>query len=318
VADVEGESDGRTDHGGRGERDGADADFSCHGTVHPIRHRHLMGGSALGALAVNAAITLGLTIVLIMVTFVVAGRRGRYDTIDSAWGLGFAAIAAVSLGLSVGHGELTGRALVAALTVVWGLRLSIHIHTRNRGQGEDARYAAMVAKAGDSPGRYLLTRVYLVQAALMWVISLPVQAAQYAGGQPGVVGWIGVAVWLVGIGFEGIGDAQLSRFKADPANRGIVLDRGLWRYTRHPNYFGDACVWWGLYLLACHSWAGTATIFAPLVMTALLTKGSGKPILERAMLSRGPAYADYVRRTSGFFPLPPKRPAPGGTTGDSA
>ncbi|HEX3785372.1 MAG TPA: DUF1295 domain-containing protein [Pseudonocardiaceae bacterium] len=266
-----------------------------------------MGSSDLGSLAINAGITLGVALALIAATFLLARVRGRYDTIDSLWGLGFAVIALVGLGLSTGHGELAGRLLVTALTVVWGLRLSIHIHTRNAHQGEDARYAAMVRKAGDAPGRYMLTRVYLVQAVLMWLISLPVQAAQYARGGLGVLGWIGVAVWLVGIGFEGIGDAQLRRFKADPSNKGTVLDQGLWRYTRHPNYFGDACVWWGLYLLACHSWAGVATVFAPLVMTALLARGSGKPILERAMLARRPAYADYVRRTSGFFPLPPKR-----------
>ncbi len=271
-----------------------------------------MGNSDLGSFAINAAIMLGVALVLVVLTFGIARRRGRYDTIDSAWGLGFAVIAVLTLAVSTGHGDLAGRLLVTGLTVVWGLRLAIHIHTRNAHQDEDPRYASMAkkaVKAGTSPARYMFVRVYLVQAGLLWLISLPVQAAQYAGGGLNVLSWIGIAVWLVGMAFEVIGDAQLRRFKADPSNKGTVLDSGLWRYTRHPNYFGDACVWWGLYLVACHSWAGVATIIAPLVMTALLARGSGKPIVEKSMLARRPAYADYVRRTSGFFPLPPKQSA---------
>jgi steroid 5-alpha reductase family enzyme len=246
----------------------------------------------------NLLSTLGVALALIVVTFGIAVRRSRYDTIDSVWGIGFAAIALVSFGLATG----SSRALITALTVLWGVRLAVHIHGRNRGKPEDPRYVTLLAKGG---GGRMFVRVYLVQGVLMWVVSLPVQVGQYGGG-PGVLGWLGVVVWAVGLTFEAVGDFQLRRFKASPSNRDRVLDTGLWRYTRHPNYFGDACVWWGLYLLACHSWAGAATVIAPLVMTALLAKGSGKPMLERDLLARRPAYADYVRRTSGFIPLRPK------------
>jgi steroid 5-alpha reductase family enzyme len=142
-----------------------------------------------------------------------------------------------------------------------------------------------------------LVTVFGLQGVLVWVVSLPLQAAT---ADHGVV-WLGVAVWGLGVAFEATGDAQLSRFKADPANRGRVMDRGLWRYTRHPNYFGDFLVWWGLYLVAGAWWA----IPGPLVMTLLLTRVSGKDHLERHM-GRRPGYADYVARTSGFVPLPPR------------
>jgi steroid 5-alpha reductase family enzyme len=255
----------------------------------------------------NSLLMLGVAVGLIALTFGVALLRRRYDTIDSVWGLGFAVIAVVTFGIS--NGNLVVRIVITALTVIWGLRLSVHIHARNHGHAEDPRYAAMVGRAGAAPRRYLFFRVYLLQAALMWLISFPVQIGQYDVGRLNVFSWLGIAVWVVGIGFESIGDAQLSRFRADPAGAGRVLDTGLWRYTRHPNYFGDACVWWGLYLLACHDWAGVATGFAPLIMTALLAKGSGKPILEKSLLARRPGYADYIRRTSGFFPLPPREPS---------
>ncbi|HEX4225628.1 MAG TPA: DUF1295 domain-containing protein, partial [Pseudonocardiaceae bacterium] len=190
----------------------------------------------------NSVLMLGVVVGLIALTFGVALLRRRYDTIDSVWGLGFAVIAVVTFGIS--NGNLVPRIVITALTVVWGLRLSGHIHARNHGHPEDPRYAAMARKAGGAPRRYLFFRVYLLQAALMWLISFPVQIGQYGVSGLNVFSWLGIAVWLVGIGFESIGDAQLSRFRADPASAGRVLDTGLWRYTRHPNYFGDACVWW--------------------------------------------------------------------------
>jgi steroid 5-alpha reductase family enzyme len=137
-------------------------------------------------------------------------------------------------------------------------------------------------------------------------VSLPVQFGQYGGGAPGWLLAAGVAVWLTGFVFESVGDWQLRRFAANPDNRGKVLDTGLWRYTRHPNYFGDAMVWWGLYLLACGSWLGVATLPAPLLMTFVLARGTGKPLTEKHLSGSRPGYADYVRRTSGFVPLPPR------------
>nr|WP_221316134.1 DUF1295 domain-containing protein [Saccharopolyspora gloriosae] len=241
----------------------------------------------------------------VLLTFAIARLRGRYDTIDSVWGAGFAVIAVVSA--LAGTGSVTGWA-VAALTAVWGVRLSAHLHHRNSGKPEDRRYQDMAARYGERAWSLMFVRVYLVQGVVMWFVSLPVQAAQTVDA-PGLgpLGWAGILVWAGGFVFEAVGDAQLSRFRADPANAGTVLDTGLWRYTRHPNYFGDACVWWGLYLLACQSWLGAATVLSPVLMTWLLAKGSGKPLLERGLRERRPAYAAYVERTSGFVPLPPRR-----------
>jgi steroid 5-alpha reductase family enzyme len=258
------------------------------------------------ALLTNAGITLAAAIVLVLAVFAAAVRRRRFDLIDSAWGLGFAVVAVITYALSAGRGDPLARSAAAAPTVVWGLRLAVHIHTRNRGRGEDRRYVEIAGRAGDRVRRYMLTRVYLTQAVLLWFVSLPVQFAQYGAGARWPV-WVGVAVWAIGFGFESVGDLQLRAFRADPANAGRVLDSGLWRYTRHPNYFGDATVWWGLYAIAGHTWWGAATVLSPLAMTALLARGTGKPLLEKDIRDRRPAYADYVARTSGFLPLPPRR-----------
>lgn len=253
------------------------------------------------AVLANAGITLGVAVVLVVGCFALAVRGRRYDLIDSLWGLGFAVLAVVTLVLSGGGGWL-----VTVLTVVWGVRLAGHIHTRNRAHGEDRRYTEIRARAGDRPRWYLFTRVYLSQAVLLWFVSLPVQVAQYEQDPLPWPMWAGLAVWVVGFGLEAVADHQLRRFRADPAGDGQVLDTGLWRYSRHPNYFGDACVWWGLYLAGCGTWAGAAIILSPVVMTALLAKGTGKPLLEKDIAQRRPGYVDYVARTSGFVPLPPR------------
>lgn len=153
----------------------------------------------------------------------------------------------------------------------------------------------------------MFLRVYLTQAAAMWFVSLPVQLGQFVSAASRLLLGAGIVVWLVGMVFEVGGDDQLRRFRADPGNAGRVLDSGLWRYTRHPNYFGDACVWWGLFLVACQELWIVVAVVSPVVMTWLLARGSGKPLLERHMRETRPEYAEYVRRTSGFLPLPPKR-----------
>jgi steroid 5-alpha reductase family enzyme len=247
-------------------------------------------------------VTAGVTLVAVVATFGIARARKRYDTVDTFWGLGFAVVAAAAF--PFGDGPLALRLVVLGLTVVWGGRLSLHLHLRNHKLPEDPRYARMAA----GPLR-MFVRVYLFQGVVLYFVSLPVQFAMYGTGF-GVLGWLGVAVWLIGFGFETIGDEQLRRFKADPASKGKVLDTGLWRYTRHPNYFGDACVWWGLYLLACSTWPGALTILSPVAMTFTLARGTGKPMLEKGMAKTRPAYAHYVERTSGFFPLPPKKVIP--------
>ncbi|MGY0489779.1 DUF1295 domain-containing protein [Streptomyces sp. WG-D5] len=257
-------------------------------------------GAGLGWSAVAAfAVLLG--------TFAVAVRKGVHRIVDVAWGLGFTAVAVASLVASAGIGDPARRVLVSVLTAVWGLRLAVHIARRGRGHGEDPRYERMLAKAPGSRNLYALRMVYLLQGALVWLVSLPVQAAQYVTAPMSAVAWIGTALWAVGVGFEAVGDAQLARFKADPAHQGRIMDQGLWRYTRHPNYFGDFCVWWGLFLITCDSLpAAAVSVVSPLVMSLLLTKGSGKRLLENHMAER-PGYAEYAARTSGFFPLPPRR-----------
>ena len=267
-----------------------------------------------GAFWADAAITLGVVWLLLSGTWLVALRVGRHAIIDVVWGAGFVVIAVVGALLARAHGVGDGgRALlVVVLTAVWGLRLAVHIARRNHGKGEDPRYADIQARATGSPALHMYRRVYLTQAAAMWFVSLPVQAAVHQdgalwSGASLVLAVVGIAVWAVGMFFEAVGDWQLERFKADPANAGVVNDRGLWRYTRHPNYFGDACVWWGLFLLTAWTWSGWVFVLSPLLMTWTLAKGTGAPLTERRMASTRQGFAEYVRRTSGFVPLPPRR-----------
>ncbi|NHD16172.1 MULTISPECIES: DUF1295 domain-containing protein [unclassified Actinopolyspora] len=251
-----------------------------------------------------AVLAFGTAVLVVVLTFGVARLRGRYDTIDSAWGAGFAVIAVV--GFTAAPSGPGSALLVTVLVAVWGVRLSVHIHLRNAARGEDHRYRAMLAKARSRPLARMFFRVYLTQAAVMWFVSLPVVFAQHQPNGVGVLGVLGALVWCFGFVFEVVGDEQLRRFTADPANAGRVLDSGLWRYTRHPNYFGDACVWWGLYLLAAQHAPGAATVLSPVLMTWLLARGTGKPLTERHLRESRPGYAAYVERTSGFLPLPPK------------
>lgn len=227
--------------------------------------------------------------------------------VDPFWGLGFAIVAWVSA--FVGGGSAADSAPLVALTTVWGLRLAAYLAWRNLGKGEDFRYRAMRKRWGDRFPLVSLGTVFGLQGALMWVVSLPVQLGQDPGVGEGL-GWLagaGVAAWAVGLFFESVGDVHLARFKADAANEGKVLDTGLWRYTRHPNYFGDACVWWGLFLVALALGAPWWTAAGPALMSVLLMRVSGVTLLERSLAKRKPGYEEYVRRTSAFFPLPPRR-----------
>ncbi len=236
----------------------------------------------------------------------------NHSIIDIFWGPGFVLIAVVSYLMSEGDGgDDTRRAVVLALTAIWGLRLGFYIGRRNLGHGEDPRYTRLLAsRKSGSLVTFLIKQIYGLQGVLLVIVSLPVQFAMYQGEPLGIIGWIGVAIWAFGFCFEAIGDWQLARFKADPANEGKIMDRGLWAWTRHPNYFGDSCVWVGLFLLALGHWGGFLTIIAPIVMTKLLVSYSGKKLLEKGMRrKRGDAYEQYIASTSGFFPMPPKRRA---------
>jgi steroid 5-alpha reductase family enzyme len=252
--------------------------------------------------------TLLVAVLVLTVTFLVALRVGRHAVADVAWGLGFVAIALTSYLAAADVGDDSRRALVLVLTSVWGVRLAAHIARRSRGQGEDPRYSELLGRARGNRTWFAIRKVYLTQAAVMWFVSLPVQVGAFQDVGLGLVAWVGVAVWLVGMFFETVGDLQLQRFRDDPDSRGKVLDTGLWRYTRHPNYFGDTCVWWGIWLVAASAWPGVLTVLSPLVMTWLLVRGTGKPLLEKDIADRRPGYADYVRRTSDFVPRPPRAP----------
>ncbi|MFP3905544.1 MAG: DUF1295 domain-containing protein [Acidimicrobiales bacterium] len=243
---------------------------------------------------------------LMLVVWVISVVVGDASIIDLVWGLGFVIVAWVTV--AVGDGDPTRALLIAGLVTVWGLRLSGYLSWRNLGSGEDKRYQAMRRKWGARFALVSLVTVFLTQGVLMFVVSLPVQLAG-AAAEPaglGVLAGIGVVIWLVGFGFETIGDSQLARFKADPANQGEVMDRGLWRYTRHPNYFGDFCVWWGIFVVAAETGPGRWGVVGPLVMSALLMKYSGVGVLEKSIGKRRPGYAEYARRTSTFFPRPPR------------
>ena len=243
-------------------------------------------------------------VVLMTATAVVGARQGRVSVVDTTWGLGFVVVALVAA--AAGDGTGWRRLALVAVVAVWGLRLAWHVTRRNAGKGEDPRYVEMLAKEPGNPTWVAIRKVYLVQGLAVWFVSLPIQVSAAAG--PGVtaVAVLGLVVWAVGLTFEAVGDAQLKVFKADSSNKGKVMDRGLWSWTRHPNYFGDSCVWWGIYLVSASAWPGVLTVLSPVVMTYFLVFATGAKLLEKHMGER-PGYAEYRRRTSYFLPRPPKK-----------
>lgn len=236
--------------------------------------------------------------------FVLAVARRDNSVADIAWGGGFLLVALLSLHRGVGW--LPRPALLTALVALWAARLAVHILRRNRGRGEDPRYAAWRREWGRwwLPRSYL--QVFLLQGAILLVIAVGIIVVNTRSG-PGLapLDLLGAAVALAGLAFETVADLQLARFLADPANRGRIMDRGLWRYSRHPNYFGEAVVWWGVWLIALSVPGGWWTVVSPLLITFLLLKVSGVPLLERPMEGR-PGWAEYKARTSVFVPLPPR------------
>jgi steroid 5-alpha reductase family enzyme len=235
--------------------------------------------------------------------------------VDVMWGPGFALVAAV--GAWGGAGDPARKLLVLLMVSAWSLRLAIHIFLRNLGKGEDYRYRAMRQNQGPRFVWLSAFTVFGLQGVLLLLIAMPLVAATSLPGRPAAPGsgaagfgpfdFAGIGLFLVGFLFEAVGDAQLARFKANPANRGKVCDVGLWRWSRHPNYFGDATLWWGFYLVACSVPGGAWTIASPLVMTVLLLKVSGVALLERGLTSTKPGYAAYIARTSAFVPWFPRR-----------
>jgi steroid 5-alpha reductase family enzyme len=225
---------------------------------------------------------------------------------DIFWGLGFVLLAWVSFVLTGGY--LGRKLLIVLLTSAWGLRLSLHIAWRNWGKGEDRRYQAWRAKRGASFWLVSLFTVFLIQAVLLWLVSLAVQVGQISPTPARFTGLdlLGSLVWVVGFTFEAVADWQLARFKADPANRGKVMNQGLWRYSRHPNYFGESLIWWGLFLISLTTPYGWWALISPLVITFLLLKVSGVTLLEKDIVERRPEYREYLETTSAFIPWFPK------------
>ncbi len=240
-------------------------------------------------------------------SWVVSLVRRDVSIVDSLWSLMFL-FAALAYALSL---PVTGprQWLVLVLVAVWALRLCGHITWRNHGEKEDRRYQAI--RANNAP-HFALKSLYIVfglQALIAWAVSLPLLAAIASPTDLGYLDLAGVLVWTLGMVFEAGGDYQLARFRSEPQNRGKVMDRGLWRYTRHPNYFGDACIWWGLGLIGVAA-GGWWALLSPMLMTFLLLKVSGVSLLEQDIGERRPAYADYIARTNAFLPGPLRKHRP--------
>jgi steroid 5-alpha reductase family enzyme len=227
--------------------------------------------------------------------------------VDIFWGTGFV-VATWAAFLLTPEGFAARKALLSALVTIWGLRLSLHLLVRNWGKGEDFRYQAWRKEAGHTWWWRSFFQVFLLQGVILWIVAAPLLAGQISA-WPDHLTWLdylAVAVWAVGFFFEAVGDWQLARFKANPANKGKVLDSGVWRYTRHPNYFGDATQWWAYYLIAAAG-GGWWTIFSPILMTALLLRVSGVTLLEKTLKDEKPGYKEYVETTSEFIPWFPRK-----------
>ena len=262
-----------------------------------------MTGFEWGTFAAISITSLVVLAILQIATYAVGKRIGRYNVVDVIWGFGFVLVALVAA--LIGGGFRT--TIVALLVAVWGLRLSWHMVQKSKGKGEDPRYDELL---GPNPSTALVLRkIFFTQGAAQWFVSLPLQVSAATHATHGiwnVVLWLGVVLAIVGITFETIGDRQLAEFKANPANKGKVMDVGLWAWTRHPNYFGDASVWWGLWLIAASAWPGILTVLSPVVMTYFLVFATGARLLEKSM-SKRPGYPEYQKRTSYFLPRPPKK-----------
>jgi steroid 5-alpha reductase family enzyme len=227
--------------------------------------------------------------------------------VDSLWGLGFVLIAWLTYFTAEGF---QGRMLLITLLVTsWGLRLSLHLSWRNWGHGEDPRYGSWREESGGRFWLISLFKVFVVQAVFLWAIALALQWGQMSPRPPELtlLDYLGVTVWVVGFFFEAVGDWQLARFKADGANKGRVMDQGLWAYSRHPNYFGECLVWWGIFLITLATPSSLWTVISPIIITTVLLKMTGVTLMEKAIVHTRPKYRDYIARTNALVPWFPKK-----------
>jgi steroid 5-alpha reductase family enzyme len=247
---------------------------------------------------------------LMFLGWLISVKKDNVTLVDSLWGLGFVAIAWMTVWLTPDKGPR--QAWMAVLVTLWGLRLSLHLSWRNWGQGEDPRYGQWRKASGERFWIVSLYKVFLLQAIFLWLIALSLQVGQMSPTPPRLTAFDygGIALWTVGFLFESAADWQLLRFKANPANKGQVMDRGLWAYSRHPNYFGEVLVWWGLFLMTLATPNSAWTIVSPLIITTVLLKMTGIPLTEEAIARTRPGYTDYVRRTNAFIPGWPRKEGP--------
>jgi steroid 5-alpha reductase family enzyme len=251
-------------------------------------------------------VNLMLVTVMMCAGWLFSVAANNVTVVDSLWGLGFVLVAWHTF--FTADGSFGRGLLLLVMVTLWGLRLALYLSLRNWGKGEDPRYQSWRDAAGGGFWWKSLFKVFLLQALFLWVISLGVQVGQIQPQPERLTGLdvAGFMIWLLGVSFESVGDWQLYRFKSGPGNRGKVMDRGLWAYTRHPNYFGETLVWWGIFLVALSVPGGLWTAVSPLVLTAVLVKMTGIPLTESSIQERRPQYAEYRRRTSAFFPWFPK------------
>lgn len=259
------------------------------------------------------AINFGISLIAFVTLWAVSVKIRNASIVDIFWGPA-CALPALMTWLQIGEPSLRST-LLTSLVLLWGLRLGIYLFNRNIGHGEDFRYVRMREKSGGDAAFVVrsLTHVFILQCMISFFVSLPVQIGQFgtskwlflSASELGILAWTGTVVFAIGLTFEAVGDFQLQQFKKNPANKGKLMDRGLWGWTRHPNYFGDAAVWTGLTLIALESQWGFLTVLSPALMTYFLYHASGKALLERSMSRRYPEYQAYKKRVSGFFPLPP-------------
>ncbi|HNX36815.1 MAG TPA: DUF1295 domain-containing protein [Candidatus Cloacimonadota bacterium] len=247
---------------------------------------------------------IGSVFIYMNLLFLLAVALKKNDIVDIAWGLGFILIAIVSFILQPINAPRM--LLQSALVLIWGVRLALYIFIRNRGKSEDFRYA----KWRRDWGRYWILRsyiqVFLLQGFFMLTIAYPLFSFDPAL-SPGLnwLDYLGLLIWLTGFFFEAVGDQQMRSFKQNPANKGKIMNQGLWRYTRHPNYFGESTMWWGLFLIALSNPHGWLAVFSPTIITFLLVRVSGVPLLEKKYADN-PEYREYIRQTSSFIPRVPR------------
>ena len=253
------------------------------------------------------AIDFAVVVVFMTLLWIYSVRLANASIVDSFWGAGFVLQTWVYFVLTPGDFSLR-KLILCMLVTIWGLRLSLHIYRRNHGKPEDFRYQEFRRRYGAKYWWFSFFQVFLLQGVLMFIIGAPLLLAQISP-TPNtltLLDVIGVVVWIVGFYFESVGDAQLAHFKSNPGNKGKLLNTGLWAYTRHPNYFGDAAQWWGYYLIALGA-GGWWTIFSPILMTLMLVKVSGVGLLEKTLAKTKPGYQDYMQTTSAFVPWLPRR-----------